>query len=58
MFSKKKFAIASNLRFISRAYLMLSRVEHEKSFIALGPRAMDGVCISIKNLLLVNAGLL
>ena len=37
MFSKKEFAIVSNLRFISRTKFMLSRVEHEKSFITSGP---------------------
>ena len=36
MFSKKEFAIVSNLRFISRKNFMLSRVEHEKSFITSG----------------------
>ena len=37
MFSKKEFAIDSNLRFISRKIFMLSRVENEKSFITSGP---------------------
>ena len=37
MLSKKEFAIISNLRFISRTNFMLSWVEHEKSFITLGP---------------------
>ena len=37
MFSKKEFAIISNLRFISRENFMLSWVEHEKRFITSGP---------------------
>ena len=37
MFSKKEFAIVSNLKFISRTNFMLSSVEHEKSFITSGP---------------------
>ena len=37
MLRKKKFAIASNLRFISRTNFMLSCDEHEKSFITLVP---------------------
>ena len=37
MLSKKEFAIASNLRFISRTNFMLSLVEHEKGFIISGP---------------------
>ena len=38
MFSKKKkIAIVSNLRFISRKNFMLSLDEHEKSFITSGP---------------------
>ena len=37
MFSKKEFAIISNLRFISRENFMFSWVEHEKSFITSGP---------------------
>ena len=37
VFSKKEFAIISNLRFISRTNFMLSWVEHEKSSITLGP---------------------
>ena len=36
MFSKKAFAIVSNLRFISRKHFMLSWAEHEKSFIISG----------------------
>ena len=36
IFSKKEFAIVSNLRFISRTNFMLSGVEHEKSFITSG----------------------
>ena len=32
MFSKKEFAIVSNLKFISRTIFMLSWVEHEKMF--------------------------
>ena len=34
---QKKIAIDSNLRYISRINFMLSRVEHEKSFITLSP---------------------
>ena len=30
MYSKKEFAIVSNVKFISRTNFMLSRVEHEK----------------------------
>ena len=41
MLSKKKFVIASNLKFISRANFVLSGVEHEKSFITSGPDHMD-----------------
>ena len=37
MFGNNEFAIASNLRFISRKNFMLSLVEHEKSFIVLRP---------------------
>ena len=37
MFSKKEFAIISNLGFISRTKFMLSWVEHEKNFMTLGP---------------------
>ena len=37
MFSKKKNANDSNSNFICRANFMLSRVEHEKSFITSGP---------------------
>ena len=37
VFSQKEFAIVSNLRFISKTNFMLSSVEHEKSFIILGP---------------------
>ena len=37
MFSKKEFAVISNLRFISRTKFMLNWVEHEKSFITLWP---------------------
>ena len=37
MFTKKEFAVVSNLRFISRTIFMLSRVEFEKSFITSGP---------------------
>ena len=36
MFSKKEFAVVSNLRFISRTNFMLSSIEHEKSFISSG----------------------
>ena len=36
MFSKKEFAIVSNLRFTSRTNFMLSWVEHEKKFYNLG----------------------
>ena len=36
MFSKKEFAIISNLRFISRTNFLLSLVEHEKKFYSLG----------------------
>ena len=32
MFTKKEFAIVSNLRFISMTNFMLSWVEHEKNF--------------------------
>ena len=41
MFSKKEFAIVSNLRFISMKNFMLSSVEHEKSFITSGPDCMN-----------------
>ena len=41
MFSKKKFGIASNLRFISMRNFMLSWVEHEKSFITSGSESAD-----------------
>ena len=34
---KKEFAFVSNFRFISRTNFMLCCVEHEKSFIILGP---------------------
>ena len=37
MFSKKELAIISNLRFIKRINIILSWVEHEKSFITSGP---------------------
>ena len=37
MFSKKEFAIVSNLRFISRTNFMLSWVEHENSSIISSP---------------------
>ena len=38
IFSKKEFAVVSNLRFISRTNFMLSRVEHEKALEqGLGP---------------------
>ena len=37
MFSKKEFAVVSNVRFISRKKFMLSSVEHEKIFITSGP---------------------
>ena len=37
MSSKKEFAIVSNLRFTGRKMFMLSRVEHEKSFVTSGP---------------------
>ena len=37
MFSKKEFAIVSNLRFISMKNFMLNWVEHEKKFITSGP---------------------
>ena len=37
MFSKKEFAIVSNLRFISKTDFLLSWVEHKKYFITLGP---------------------
>ena len=37
MFSKKEVAIVNNLRFTSWTSFMLSRFEHEKSFITLGP---------------------
>ena len=37
VFSKKEFAIVSNLRFISRTNFMLSGVKYEKSFITSGP---------------------
>ena len=40
MFSKKEFAIVSNLRFVSRKNFMLSRVEHEKSFITSRPEVI------------------
>ena len=46
MFSKKEFAIISNLRFISRTNFTLSLVEHEKSFITLRPESHKG-CQSI-----------
>ena len=36
MFSKKEFAIVSNLRFIRKTNFMLSWVEHEKKFYNLG----------------------
>ena len=36
MFSKKEFAVVSNLRFISKTNFMLSWVEHEKKFYNLG----------------------
>ena len=37
MFSKKEFAINSNLKFISRTNFTLSWGEHEKDFITTGP---------------------
>ena len=36
MFSKKEFAVVSNLRFISMKNFMISWVEHEKKFFNLG----------------------
>ena len=36
MFSKKVFAIVSNLKFINRTKFMLSWAEHEKIFITSG----------------------
>ena len=59
MFSKKEFAVISNLRFISRINVMISRAEHEKSF-----KLYDTVCqcpfygtqgINGLNILLVNS---
>ena len=44
MFNKKDFAIVSYLKFISRTNFMLSRAEHENSFITLGlgrPKAVS-----------------
>ena len=45
MLSKKEFGIVSNLRFISMKTFMLSWVEHEKSFITLGPALCEDVGI-------------
>ena len=39
IFSKKEFAIISNLRFNSRTKFMLSSVEHENKFYNLGPES-------------------
>ena len=46
-FSKKEFAIVSNLRFISRTNFMLSWLEHEKSFITAGPVS----CLQLRQIL-------
>ena len=37
VFNKKKYAIDSNLGFISKITFMISRVEREKRFITSGP---------------------
>ena len=42
MFSKK-FAVVSNLKFVSRTNFMLSRVSHEKSFVTSGPDVTMGM---------------
>ena len=46
----KKIAIVSNLRFISMKNFLLSWVEHEKSFITLGP----GLCSSFIHTVVSN----
>ena len=57
MFSKKEFAIVSNLRFISRTNFMLSYVEHEKSFITLGPGILELFSfVKISKMKLFNLG--
>ena len=50
MFSKKQFAIVSNLRFIRRTNFMLSWVEHEKKFYNLGARAIPYILYYPKDL--------
>ena len=52
IFSKKEFAIVSNLRFISMTNFMLSWVEHEKSFTSSGPDVYQDIYIYICFLLL------
>ena len=46
---KNKIAIVSSLRFVSRINFLLSRVEHEKSFITSGPGLMIVGIQLIKN---------
>ena len=45
MFSKKEFAIVSNLKFISKTNFMLSWVEHEKRFITSGLNKAEGLYV-------------
>ena len=47
MFRNKKFAIVSNLGFISMKNFMLSKVEHEKSFINSGLLKFLFLCASV-----------
>ena len=52
MFSKKQFAVVSNLSFFMRTNFMLSWVEHEKSFITLGPELQIRCLFWIKDIIM------